>query len=85
MSEFNSEMDIQKDILKEFGGDPTQRFDSPYDVQIAILDAVKQGGGGGLTPEQVREIIETYNYATEEYVDDKIGDINAALEAIIGA
>ena len=46
MENYNSEMDIQKGILTAIGGDSTKDFDSPYEVQLAILEAVEGGGGG---------------------------------------
>ena len=47
MNNFDSEYSIQKQILGEIGGDTSKNYDSPYQIQLAILDAVKGGGGGG--------------------------------------
>lgn len=44
---FDSEYSIQREILNEIGGDSTQRYDSPYEVQLAILQAIQGGAGGG--------------------------------------
>lgn len=44
---YNSEYSIQKDILAEVGGDTTKCYDSPYEIQLAILEAIQGGGGGG--------------------------------------
>lgn len=48
MENYNSEMDIQLGILNKIGGDATKDFDSPYAVQLAILDKIEGGGGGGV-------------------------------------
>ena len=68
MEKLNNEYDVLKAQLKALGGDDTQDFDSKYQVMVAILEAIKQGGGGGgsLTPEQVRAIVESYNYMTQK-------------------
>lgn len=73
MEKLNNEYDVLKAQLKALGGDDTQDFDSKYQVMVAILEAIKQGGGGGggLTPEQVRAIVESYNYTTMSAVENK--------------
>lgn len=49
-----------------------KKYDSTYSIALDILKTVEQGGGGGgLTPEQVRNIIETYNYITMADVEEK--------------
>ena len=40
-------------------------YDSIYSISLEILKLIEQGGSGsGLTEEQVRNIIEAYNYIT---------------------
>lgn len=101
---YDSDFTVRYATYQALGGtDPIRNFDSVYSIDLEILRLTEQGGSG-LTPEQVRTIVEEYNYttmaaveakgyltevpegyATETYVDTKIGDINTALEAIIGA
>ena len=47
-------------------------YDSIYSISLEILRLIEQGGvGGGLTEEQVRSIIEAYNYITMADVESK--------------
>ena len=47
-------------------------YDSIYSISLEILKLIEQGGvGGGLTEEQVRSIIEAYNYITMADVESK--------------
>lgn len=45
---YNAPIEIQKDILTAIGGDGTKHYNSPYDVQLAILEQVEGGSGGGI-------------------------------------
>lgn len=45
---YDSEYDVQRQILNEIGGDGSQTFDSAYSIQLAILEEVQGGGGGGI-------------------------------------
>lgn len=48
-------------------------YDSIYSISLEILKLIEQGGGSGsgLTEEQVRNIIEAYNYITMADVEAK--------------
>lgn len=47
-------------------------YDSIYSISLEILKLIEQGGSGsGLTEEQVRNIIEAYNYITMAEVEAK--------------
>lgn len=47
-------------------------YDSIYSISLEILKLIEQGGSGsGLTEEQVRNIIEAYNYITMADVESK--------------
>ena len=39
-------------------------YDSVYSISLEILKLIEGGSGSGLTEEQVRNIIEAYNYIT---------------------
>ena len=70
--EFDSEFEIQKEILGKIGGDNTANFDSPYEVQLAILDQVEQGGGGAVIDD---ENISPNTVWSSEKVYDELGGI----------
>lgn len=84
---YDSEYSIQKDILGEIGGDTTKRYDSPYEVQLAILDAIQEGGGGGGAPSDDNASIVEITQAeydalsTEEKNNGKIYSITDAVVA----
>ncbi len=44
---FDSEYEIQQNILTKLGGDGTKCFDSQYSILLEILDKIKRGGGTG--------------------------------------
>ena len=47
-------------------------YDSVYSISLEILKLIEAGSGGsGLTEEQVRSIIEAYNYITMADVESK--------------
>ena len=48
-------------------------YDSIYSISLEILKLIEQGGGSGsgLTEEQVRSIIEAYNYITMADVEGR--------------
>ena len=47
-------------------------YDSIYSISLEILKLIEQGGSGsGLTEEQVRSIIEAYNYITMADVEGR--------------
>lgn len=63
--QYNTDFEVRKATLRKLGGDPTG-LQTIYEVDLAILDKIG-GGGGGLTPEQVSEIVREVAY---EKVDD---------------
>lgn len=44
---YDSEYQIQQDILTKVGGDGNKCFDSQYSILLEILDKIQGGGGGG--------------------------------------
>ena len=44
---YDSEYQIQQDILTKLGGDGTKCFDSQYSILLEILDKIEGGGPGG--------------------------------------
>ena len=44
---YDSEYQIQQDILTKLGGDGTKQFDSQYSILLEILDKIEGGGTGG--------------------------------------
>ena len=58
-------------------------YDSIYSISLEILKLIEQGGGSGsgLTEEQVRNIIEAYNYITMADVEGRNYTTMADVEA----
>ena len=57
-------------------------YDSIYSISLEILRLIEQGGSGsGLTEEQVRNIIEAYNYITMADVEGRNYTTMADVEA----
>ena len=57
-------------------------YDSIYSISLEILKLIEQGGSGsGLTEEQVRNIIEAYNYITMADVEGRNYTTMADVEA----
>ena len=57
-------------------------YDSVYSISLEILKLIEAGSGGsGLTEEQVRNIIEAYNYITMADVESKNYTTMADVEA----
>lgn len=57
-------------------------YDSIYSISLEILKLIEQGGSGsGLTEEQVRNIIEAYNYITMADVESRNYTTMADVEA----
>ena len=44
---YDSEYQIQQNILTKLGGDGTKQFDSQYSILLEILDKIEGGTGGG--------------------------------------
>ena len=47
MSNLSNDYDVRLATLKKLGGDMTKKYATIYDVDLAILDKIGQGGGGG--------------------------------------
>lgn len=55
---FNSDYDVRLATLAALGGDTAKTYDSVYDIDLAILDAIEQGGGGGgMTYDQIKTLL----------------------------
>lgn len=50
---FDSEYEIQQNILTKLGGDGTKCFDSQYSILLEILDKIEGGGGGAQIDDNV--------------------------------
>lgn len=50
---FDSEYEIQQNILTKLGGDGTKCFDSQYSILLEILDKIEEGGGGAQIDDNV--------------------------------
>ena len=63
MSNLSTDYDVRLATLKKLGGDMSKKYATIYDVDLAILDKIGQGGGGGgsLTPEQEEAIEKLVN------------------------
>ena len=55
--EYNSDFDVRLATLGALGGDTAKTYDSTYDVDIAILEAIEQGGGQGMTYDQMKQLL----------------------------
>ena len=57
-NQYDSDYQVRLATLGALGGDTGKTYDSVYDVDIAILEAIEQGGGGGgMTYNQMKELL----------------------------
>lgn len=54
--EYNSDYDVRLATLGAMGGDTSIKYDSVFSIDLEILKLVEQGGGGGVSPEEIQEI-----------------------------
>ena len=47
MSNLSNDYDVRLATLKKLGGDMSKKYATIYDVDLAILDKIGQGGGEG--------------------------------------
>lgn len=47
MTNYDSDYQVRLQILAEYGGDTTKKYDSTYSIDLAILQAIQGGAGGG--------------------------------------
>lgn len=57
--QYDSDYSVRLATLNALGGDTTKHYNSVYDIDIAILEAIQGGGGGGegLTWEQIKSLL----------------------------
>lgn len=71
--QYDSDYDVRLATLGALGGDTTRYFDSLYSVDIAILEAIEQGGGGGgegLTWAQIKGLLSASGVTEIKFNDD---------------
>ena len=49
----NSDYNVRLATLEAMGGDTTKHYDSVYEIDLAILKIIEEGGIGGVTQEYV--------------------------------
>ena len=49
----NSDYNVRLATLEAMGGDTTKHYDSVYEIDLAILKIIEEGGLGGVTQEYV--------------------------------
>lgn len=57
--QYDSDYSVRLATLDALGGDTTKHYNSVYDIDIAILEAIQGGGGGGegLTWAQIKSLL----------------------------
>lgn len=56
--EYNSDFEVRLATLGALGGDTTKKYDSVYSIDLEILKAIEQGGGGGgLNYDQIKNLL----------------------------
>ena len=56
--EYNSDFDVRLATLGALGGNTAITYDSVYDIDLAILEAIEQGGGGGgMSYDQMKQLL----------------------------
>lgn len=74
--EYNSDFDIRLATLGALGGDITKQYDSVYEIDLAILDAIQGGGGGGgLNYDQIKSLLSSSGVT--EIVFNNSGDTSS--------
>lgn len=60
MVHYDSDYEVRLATLAALGGDATKHYHSVYDIDIAILEVIEEGGGGeGMTWNQIQDKLAT--------------------------
>ena len=61
----NSDYNVRLATLEAMGGDTTKHYDSVYEIDLAILKIIEEGGIGGVT----QEYVDQQDEAVKEWVN----------------
>ena len=61
----NSDYEVRLATLKSMGGDTTKHYDSVYEIDLAILKIIEEGGLGG---DVTKEYVDQQDEAVKEWV-----------------
>ena len=71
MSNLSNDYDVRLATLKKLGGDMSKKYATIYDVDLAILEKIGQGGGVSIEEVDAEIDSKLTGYATESWVESK--------------
>lgn len=80
--QYDSDYSVRLATLGALGGDTTKHYDSVYEIDLAILEAIEQGGGGG-GGEGGAQIDDSTPSRYKVYSSQKVEDLLALKQAVI--
>ena len=72
MSNLSNDYDVRLATLKKLGGDMSKKYATIYDVDLAILDKIGQGGGVSIEEVDAEIDSKLTGYATKEELNSKL-------------
>ena len=82
----NSDYNVRLATLEAMGGDTTKHYDSVYEIDLAILKIIEEGGlGGGVSQEYVDQQDEAVKGWVNTYYAKVVTLTQAEYDALVSA